>query len=178
VVASIFAFDSEAGLPEAGCEVLMVDVISIAAAAVSLIAPVLHYLRDGVKVASETVEQVEKARGVWDKIKSLFQADPKLKAQAEVVAADPKDADNTKKLTTELAKRLEARPEFARELEALLGGGKAIQEFRVRNNAYVENLKQSMASPGVQTIEAGDDFVGKGISQSQGLGASGGAQNS
>ncbi len=104
---------------------------------------------------------------MWTKITSRFKDDKELNTVAQNVASNPDSEFMQQMLTQILAKRLEEAPDFSKELLAMLGGEKRLQEIIVGNESTIKNVRQAMAGSGTQTIKGGDKTIVDNATQEQ-----------
>lgn len=151
----------------------MLDFISIAQGAVTLVSPFLPFLMKLGKAAGEKIEDLaevkvkEQAEKIWNKIAGHFSGDPVLNSAATMVADDPADEARRKMLTDTLAKNLEKDPGFAQQVLDEIGGPKRLQEVIAGNDATINAIYQKMKGPGHQQVKAGDRAHITGVIQKQ-----------
>jgi hypothetical protein len=110
-----------------------VNYVQTAAAVVSILAPFTPYLIEGAKGAAKGFGgelgkgAFEKAKVVWNKIKTHHGDDPKIKGAVLVLSADPEDETSKHVLTKAIAERLKEDGKFAQELLDVMGGQEGIQ---------------------------------------------------
>jgi hypothetical protein len=155
------------------------DPITLAGAAVSVLSPFLPALtKAGQDAGQKVLEAVAEhggqaafdlASGVWKKISARFGGDAEVTNLSNLVASAPADETYQTLLGKALAKRLEAAPDLAKDLETLLGGAQAVQSIAVGNRGLVDNVRLEMAKEGQQTIKGGDEAQVKGVVMRQGF---------
>jgi hypothetical protein len=153
--------------------VIIMDFVSIATGAVSLLTPFLPQLISlgsevGGKIKDAVVDKGvselgKQAKTLWSKITGYFGDDPVLTSVATVAAAAPEDTGRQKLLIEELAKRLKDHPDFAQELLQMMGGPKRVQELTAGYEAIITDVSFKMAGPGEQKLKAGDRATIAGI---------------
>jgi hypothetical protein len=129
-------------------------------AVVSFLAPYLPYLVAGAtevaKGAAKKVGEIgtesawKKAQALWARIRR--RRDPDLDTKVQVVTLDPTEEAYLAVLARYLVRFLEAQPELAAELSALLEGDPDVQEVIARNKGIVERVVQ--IGPGTKRVEA------------------------
>lgn len=134
----------------------------IAGVIATLLAPFLPYLVEGgKKFAGKAGEAAwEKARTIWEKIRVHFQNDQEIKGAALMVAAKPEDENYRMLLAKAIAARLENSPDFAKELEEIVGSA-SFQEISATQNSRIEDVEQKTIGGGKQSIKAKDKSVVK-----------------
>lgn len=153
------------------------DPVQTTSAVVTVISPFLPFLlevgKDGAKKLTEVIAEKggevawNKAKNIWEKVKSYFTTAPKIEKAANLVADDPEDPDYQTKLAKELGIYLQNNPESLEELIKLLGGEKSMQEVLADKGSWVEDVKQSLSGSGTQRVVATDHSVIKGITQTK-----------
>ncbi|MCR4407355.1 MAG: hypothetical protein NUW24_10600 [Anaerolineae bacterium] len=99
----------------------------------------------------------KQAQAVWTKIKTHFGKDAEVKSASDLVAANPTDANYTATLQKALSKKLEANPDFARELLEMLGGAQNVQEVIAKRGSVVARVAQK--GPSHKRVKATDDSI-------------------
>jgi hypothetical protein len=156
---------------------MAVDSGQVAVATVAAIAPFTPFLIEmgsaGVKKLSEVIAQKggeaawEKAKQLWEKLKTRFGKDKEVQSAATMVAAKPGNETRQKMLAEVLAERLEQQPKLVEELAGLLGGVKGVQKVLADKSSWVEDITQRMKGSGEQIVQASDDSVIRCVKQSK-----------
>jgi hypothetical protein len=156
----------------------MVDFISLSASIVTVISPFMPYLKSLGKNVQKKLEDViaekggnlvwKKAETLWSKLKNIFQDDPEIEGASTMLSAAPENKTYQEILTQSLAKKLESNPELAQELLKIMGGKAGVQEVIAGNEAWIEGIKQKMASSGTQKVQGGDRAVIQDVNQEMG----------
>jgi hypothetical protein len=152
------------------------DVVQIAAAAAATLAPFLPFLAELGKAGGRKLAEViaekggeaawNRARGLWEKIRSRCEDDLELESASAMVATKPEDETRQTMLAEVLAARLQEDPELTHEFLAILGGQEAIQEVLADRSSWVENVTQHIEGSGKQVVRACDDSFVKDVRQS------------
>lgn len=156
----------------------MVDVITVAAGAVKVLAPFLPYilvLGQGVQKKVEDVIKDQGAAVLWDQAQKLWSKitghttdDAEVSDAARMVARNPENANRQEGLKEALAQLLEADPSLADEILTIMGGPAGLNEITVGQNAKILENLQKLSSPGTNRITAGDNSEVRGNKQIQG----------
>jgi hypothetical protein len=156
----------------------MIDVALVAAGAVKILAPFLPFLMDVGKDAGKKLEEVifekggeavwSKAQSLWSKITERFKGDEEMTDVAKTVARAPGDKTRQEVLMQVLARLLKSSPDFASDLELLMGGEKAVQQIIAGDEAQIKRVRQEMEGKGTQSIQAGDKALIEDINQKMG----------
>lgn len=156
----------------------MFDIISLAASIVTLISPFMPHLKSLGKNVQKKLEDViaekggelawKQAQTLWSKLKSIFQEDPEIEAQSNLLSTAPENKIYQEILTKSLAEKLESNPDLANELFKLMGGEAGVQEVIGGDKAWIEGIRQEMASSGSQKTEGGNESVIKNVTQKMG----------
>lgn len=153
------------------------DVISLAGGAVSIIGPFLPYLTSLGKSVKKKLEEViaeqggnavwNQAQSLWKKITGRFKDDPEINGAAAALSNDPNNQMFQQMMVQILTKKLESDQGFAEELLKLMGGEAGVQKVVAGNEAWIENIRQTMKSSGTQEVKGGDKSVIRGVEQEQ-----------
>ncbi len=153
----------------------MLDFVSIAVGAVSLLSPYLPQLISLGKSVGEKIGDTVVAKGIdaagsqvqklWERISGFFNDDLEVTSAATMIAASPKDAVRQQMLIEILAERLKAHPELAKDLLELMGGPARLQKIIAGNEASIRDIRQKMKGAGTQSIEAGDKAIIERVEQ-------------
>jgi hypothetical protein len=151
------------------------DIELIAAAVVSTLTPFMPFLLEAGKEGGKKLAEVigekggetswKKAQELWEKIKSHFGNDPKVKGAALMASAEPANEDLQKMFATVLAVRLKENPNVADELMNLLGGQNAVQQVLANRKSWVKDVLQQISGGGEQTIKADNNSQIQGVRQ-------------
>lgn len=148
--------------------------VPIAVAVVKIIAPHLKHLLVpvGEAVQEKFTEAVadagfEKAKQLWEKITSRFKGDEKLQEAATDLATVKERYQETAKdyLVEVLAKKMEASPDLAEELQQMMGGEKKINEIVAGDGALITKIRQTMSGDGTNTVRGGDNSTISNVEQ-------------
>jgi hypothetical protein len=132
----------------------MIDVALVAAGAVKILAPFLPYLMDVGKDAGKKLEEVifekggdalwKKAQSLWIRITERYKRDDEMTDAAKTVARAPADKTRQEVLMQVLARLLKDSPDFASDLEVLMGGENALQQIVAGDEAQIRRIQQEM----------------------------------
>lgn len=156
----------------------MFDIISLAASIVTLISPFMPHLKSLGQNVQKKLEDViaekdgelwEQAQTLWSKLKGIFQEDPEIEAQSNLLSTAPENKIYQEILTKSLAEKLESNPDLANELLKLMGGEAGVQKVIGGDEAWIEGIRQKMASSGTQETRGGNKSVIKNVTQEMGL---------
>ncbi len=151
------------------------DFNQIAMATVAMLAPFAPYLVEVGKAGGKELVEVmakhggeatwNKAKSLWEKLKSRFKDDQELQSAVTMVAMKPEDEARQTMLAEVLIARLQKDSVLADELFDLLGGQKAVQQVLADRCSWVEDVTQQMKGKGTQSVQASEDSVIKGVKQ-------------
>lgn len=156
---------------------MTLDLAALAAAATTILAPYTPFLLQAGKAGSKKLAEVIAAKGgeaawqqaqsLWNKLTSRLGDDLEVTSAATMVAVQPEDETRQTLLAQVLAARLQAEPELAEEIAALLGGGERVQQVLAERQSWVEQVTQQLEGNGRQTVQASDRSVIKGVQQTR-----------
>lgn len=140
----------------------------LAAKIVVFLTPFLPYLiLGGEEVVKELSKHFgktawEKAELLWSRIKS-----PSLDGVAKALAENPEDEDYQVTLTKLVDKQLQATPELALELAAVIDESTVIQKVLVERHSKVRDVLQRLSKPGIQETTIRESSQAGNITQEQ-----------
>jgi hypothetical protein len=145
----------------------IMDVVTLSAAVVSVLAPFTPYLVEGGKKFAENAGDAawKKAQVIWGKLTQHFGDDAKIKGKALSLSADPTDKDEQAALAKTLAARLNKEPKLAQEFMGLLGGPAGVQQVVADRSSWVKGILQDMTGNGLQAVNVSEDSVAENITQ-------------
>ncbi len=153
------------------------EITQIAAAVVTVVAPFTPYLLEiGKATGQKWVETIaekggeaawDKAKMIWEKIRTHVNEDSKIKGAALIVSAAPEDASTQILLVDALATHLNVDPQLTQELLRLLGGSQAVQEVLADRQSWVEDVTQNLKGLGTQIVKGSDGSTIKSVRQSK-----------
>jgi hypothetical protein len=156
----------------------MVDIAATSVAVVHALAPFMPFLaKAGAAVGEAFQEALDKhggdvawqaAQKAWEQIKAYLGDDDEVQGASTMVAAKPESESRQKELASVLAERLAKDPKLAEDLFNAVGGAAAIQRVRGGHDAWIQDVEQHMARPGLQEAIGGDRSRMIGITQRQG----------
>ncbi|MFB9949351.1 hemophore-related protein [Rhizobium puerariae] len=127
--------------------------VSLATSIAGLIAPYL--VEGGKKFAAKAGEAAwEKAQEIWTVIFPAVESDRKLGPATELLAADKNSKPIREVFEKALLEYLEANPDTADKLTAILGGPQRVQEIAAEQGGLIEGASQEMDESGEQRIRA------------------------
>ncbi len=134
------------------------EIIAQIIAVLTAAAPFLRKAGEGF--SEEIGKQVwQKAGTLFQKLRERLQRDSNRSAEQTLDLFVEKPEIFKEALSKELLPVLEANPEWAAEIQALLAEP-SLQEIVARNGSIVEEVNMTLAGSGTQRIESDDSYVG------------------